>query len=77
MAKIKKHEAVSADGYSEWIQPVRNGYRMICCDCGLSHEFQFRLIAYGDDKRKIQFRARRHERSTAQVRRYMKQTRVE
>ena len=54
------------DGWSEWVHPAP-GYRMICCDCGLSHEMEFRIV-----EGEIVFRARRHARSTAQVRRHMK-----
>jgi hypothetical protein len=70
MARIIKHQAVTPDGYSNWVQPIRDGYRMFCCDCGLCHEFQFRLVPIGRGRgRKIQFRARRNNRSTAQKRR--------
>ncbi len=27
----------------EWIQPIKEGYRMSCCDCGLVHTFDFRI----------------------------------
>ena len=59
-----KYEAAQNN---EWIQPIRKGYKMSCCDCGLVHELDFRLY-----KRRIQYRARRNERSTGQVRRWMK-----
>lgn len=54
----------------EWVQPVRRGYRMACCDCGLVHRLNFRLIS---NKRGhfIQFQVFRHERATGQVRRHM------
>ncbi len=42
----------------EWVQPVRRGYRMKCCDCGLVHVLNFRLVKYGNGK-KIQFQAKR------------------
>ena len=51
----------------EWIQPVRNGYLMACCDCGLVHEINFRV-----KKRKIQFQATRDNRKTAAKRRHLK-----
>jgi hypothetical protein len=60
-----KHVA-GEGGWSEWVHPLP-GYRLICCDCGLSHEMEFRVVA-----NEVIFRARRHERSTAQVRRHMK-----
>ena len=31
-------------GWSEWQQPVMNGYLMKCCDCGLVHEMQFKAL---------------------------------
>ncbi len=48
----------------EWIQPVRKGYRMACCDCGLVHTLNFRI-----HKGRIQFQAERNNRSTGQMRR--------
>lgn len=50
---------------NEWVTPVRKGYKMACCDCGLVHELDFRIV-----KNRIQFRARRHNRSTGQLRRH-------
>ena len=42
----------------EWIQPVRRGYRVKCCDCSLVHVIDIRLVAYaGGKRRKVQFRA--------------------
>ena len=28
----------------EWQTPVMRGYRMKCCDCGLVHEIDFRVL---------------------------------
>ena len=28
----------------EWVQPVTQGYLMKCCDCGLVHRMDFRVI---------------------------------
>ena len=42
----------------EWVQPKRRGYLMQCCDCGLIHRLNFRLIESKDGKRHwIQFQA--------------------
>jgi hypothetical protein len=49
---------------NEWIQPVREGYRAACCDCGLVHEVDFRVV-----KGRAQFRVRRNNRATAAMRR--------
>ncbi len=51
----------------EWIQPVRRGYKLQCCDCGLVHKINFRLR-----DRRIQFAVWRDNRSTAAVRRERK-----
>jgi hypothetical protein len=53
--------------WSNWIQPIPQGYKMSCCDCGLVHELNFRIY-----KGRIQFQAKRNNRSTGQVRRHRK-----
>lgn len=47
---------------NEWIKPVMRGYRIKCCDCGLVHEMDFKVIPWGRG-RKVLFRARRVKRS--------------
>jgi hypothetical protein len=49
----------------QWVQPIRRGYKMACCDCGLVHVVDFR-IRHG----RIQLRAVRDARATGQVRRH-------
>lgn len=51
--RIKKIVA-NRDGWSDWIQPIRKGYRMKCCDCGLIHLLDFRIVG-----KRAQFRTRR------------------
>lgn len=44
----------------EWVQPKRVGYLMKCCDCGLIHRINWRIIKYGKprgSKTKLQFQA--------------------
>lgn len=53
----------------EWVQPRRRRYKLSCCDCGLVHEMNFKLVSYGDNKHKIRFQAFRNERSTSLTRR--------
>jgi hypothetical protein len=48
---------------NEWVQPVRRGYKMACCDCGLVHSMDFRIY-----RGRAQFRVRRHPRATAGIR---------
>ena len=43
----------------EWVQPRRKNYYMKCCDCGLVHAFDFRLIKDKLGRATIQMRARR------------------
>lgn len=86
---MSKHERVveREDGWSDWIQPVMDGYRMVCCDCGLVHEMKFRALRRGKDlpngkwaatpldttKYRVELKARRHRRSTAAVRRWKRE----
>jgi hypothetical protein len=58
---------VDDEGWSRWIEPIEQGYKMSCCDCGLVHTMDFRV----DDGR-AQFRVKRNNRSTALVRRWRK-----
>jgi hypothetical protein len=51
----------------EWVKPVRKGYKLACCDCGLVHQFDFRVR-----KGKIEFRVYSDFRATGQIRRHMK-----
>jgi hypothetical protein len=51
-------------GFTNWVQPVRRGYMMACCDCGLVHEMSFRVV-----NGRVQFRARRAPKYTARERR--------
>ena len=52
----------------EWVRPVMKGYRMMCCDCGLVHSLDFKVIRWGRGH-KVMFRAFRHVRATAAARR--------
>jgi hypothetical protein len=54
----------------EWVQPIRRGYKLMCCDCGLVHRMDFRV-----HRRRVQFRAWRDERATGQQRRRYPQER--
>lgn len=48
-----RYKSVNA---GEWVQPRRKAYYMKCCECGLAHKLEFRLMKWGNG-RKIQFRA--------------------
>jgi hypothetical protein len=49
----------------EWVLPVAEGYQMECCDCGLVHTVDFRVL----DGR-AQMRMRRDTRATLMKRRH-------
>jgi len=68
MAKYIQEHA-GEDGWSRWVQPVRRGYKLRCCDCGLVHNMDTRIR-----KGRVQFRMSRNNRSTAMVRRHQKKT---
>ena len=55
----------------KWIRPIKKGYKMACCDCGLVHIVEFGHIPYGNG-RKIVFRVWRDNRATAAMRRGIK-----
>lgn len=44
-----KHEVENADDWSEWVCPDPKSYLMKCCDCGLVHEAQFKVVRYKSD----------------------------
>jgi hypothetical protein len=50
--------------YGEWTRPRLRNFREQCCDCGLIHRLDFRIV----DGR-IEFRTRRDDRATAAARR--------
>jgi len=52
----------------EWVQPIRRGYKMMCCDCGLVHKMNFRI-----KNKRIQFCAVRDNRATSATRRKWKE----
>jgi hypothetical protein len=73
-----------ADGWCDWITPIHDGYRMMCCDCGLVHALQFKIVRqtskedalgyWKSEKPKqrglrVVFRAQRDKRATAARRR--------
>lgn len=52
----------------KWYAPIRKGYKLMCCDCGLVHRFDFRTVPLGGG-REIQLRVYRDKRATAASRR--------
>lgn len=57
----------------EWVQPEMRGYKLACCDCGLVHRMQFRIMSWQRGlfpRFKVQFRVWRDNRATGAVRRH-------
>lgn len=52
----------------EWIIVPKRGYKEQCCDCGLVHKLNFRILPTGQ----IEIQTMRDERATAAVRRAFK-----
>jgi len=83
---MRKEKPVTEDGYSRWITPKMERYRLGCCDCGLVNDMDFIAIRITErhpdgsfdfeeldrDEYRIAMRARRNNRSTAQIRRHEK-----
>ena len=54
----------------DWIQPMhRRGFKMQCCDCGLVHSVDFRLVIR-QGRKVLQLRTSRDNRATGQIRRH-------
>jgi hypothetical protein len=45
----------------EWVKPIRKGYRLKCCKCGLVHFVDFRLTKRKSGGNFIWFRAFLHK----------------
>jgi hypothetical protein len=61
----------------EWQMPILEGYKMACCDCGLVHTMNFKIIKEDNQEEEIEgarvlVQATRNERATAQIRRHKK-----
>jgi len=55
--------------------PLSGHYKIVCCDCGLAHNFYFKSFTVPGRKRvRIGFKAYRNNRVTSAIRRYTKYT---
>ena len=82
MARFYKVEA-GKDGWSEIQWPIMRGYKMACCDCGLVHDMEFDVYEITKTNKdgtfeakkkrgkkwRVVLRAKRNNRSTANMRR--------
>ncbi len=44
MTKKCRTVRVKKDGWSYWQYPIMKGYLMQCCNCGVVHEVEFRVM---------------------------------
>lgn len=69
----------NADGWSNWLAPDHKRYHLACCDCGLVHSMQFKVLKVRTRKGnsfngvevkgyRVLFRASRNKRSTTMLR---------
>jgi hypothetical protein len=71
----RKRVAYPVIGYGEWTRPRMKNFREQCCDCGLIHRLDFRIVDARTGARArprsltIEFRTRRDDRATAAARR--------
>jgi hypothetical protein len=59
----------------EWQMPILKGYKMACCDCGLVHTINFKIIQEADQDKEVKgvrilMQASRNKRATGQMRRH-------
>lgn len=86
MPRFKRIVESDKNGWSDWHCPNKKRYRMGCCDCGLVHDVQFKVIKITGSKKgyvryqdisqvglAVKLRARRNNRSTALIRKAERQ----
>lgn len=85
---LKKGLRYYAPKGGEWQHPKVRGYKMMCCDCGLVHVLNFRLLVkrngtwtpvrmrWPGSQHRIEFQAFRDNRATAAARRKFETIRV-
>jgi hypothetical protein len=51
--ECEPQEAVTEDGWCDWVCPKPRGYLMQCCDCELVHEVDFRVVRYESEDSEV------------------------
>jgi hypothetical protein len=59
----------------EWVAPRRRGYKLMCCDCGLVHTVNFKIVTKGG-RTFLSYQAFRDPHATALSRRKRKPKRA-
>jgi hypothetical protein len=77
-----RQEREGKNGWSRWVLPNMKRYHLACCDCGLVHTMQFRIIkilkthengmrsviTVNDKDLQVEFRAKRNKTHTKNLR---------
>lgn len=58
----------------KWVNTPARRYRIGCCDCGLVHDVEFRMVVTADGQFQLQRRLRRNKRQSAIARRQLEAT---
>lgn len=69
MSVYRRENAVNGN-WTRWVSPRHRGYKVACCDCGLVHVVDFRVVTRPNGRQDVELRARRDNRATGQVRRH-------
>lgn len=70
--KAKKEKLYPQAHDGDWIVVSWRGFKEQCCDCGLVHKLNFRIVKSGVDKGRVAVQVFRDARATAAVRRGFK-----
>jgi hypothetical protein len=60
MAKLPRFKWLRS---GQWEQPIQHGYLLACCDCGLVHRFDFRVV-----NGEVEYRVFHARKATAELR---------
>ena len=55
--KYKQVYTKEGSSWTDWIMPIRKGYKVQCCKCGKIHKVDFRIVKQGK-RNFIQFRVK-------------------
>ncbi len=59
---MSEYEFVTGD----WELPAQRNFKLACCDCGLVHTIDFRVV-----NKEVEWKINRDNRATGQIRRHM------
>ena len=63
MSRVAKLPRFAYLKSGKWERPIHRGYLLACCDCGLTHRYDFRVVDDG-----VEFRVFHARKATAERR---------